>query len=383
MILLYLSVLLVFFGFPFAYYLCAKRYAGQDWSLSIDELYTPTISLLIPTYNEEGAIQLKLENLCKLEYPIERIQIILVDSASTDKTLDKVSEFIKNHPQLDIEVIQESQRSGKSKALNHALKHAKGDVIVVSDADCFLSPKIMSKALPYLADRSVGAVTGREVILNPKQSWVTESEIAYRDFVNVIRLGESKSHSTIFFEGGFGAYKRAKLEEFDSQTGADDSGTAFNIVQKGDRTLFIPEATFFTVFPHSWKGKAYIKLRRASQLLRIWLKCLNLLLKGQLSLPKKIAIPEIFLFIFNPIVFLTVGLIAPIFVVKYPISLVLLATVLLIPKSRMVFFETIQNNCILLGALISLLFHKKFVVWNKVEESRSILTGDFLEGKEI
>ena len=383
MILLYLSVLLVFFGVPYAYYLYAKRYSGQDWNLSIDKFYTPTISLLIPTYNEEGAIQLKLENICKLEYPIERIQIILVDSASTDKTLDKVSEFIKDHPELEIDVIQESQRSGKSKALNQALKHAKGDVIVVSDADCFLSPSTLSKALPYLADSSVGAVTGREVILNPRQSWVTESETAYRSFAHVIRLGESKSHSTIFFEGGFGAYKRAKLQEFDSQTGADDSGTAFNMVQRGDRTLFIPEATFFTAFPHSWKGKFYIKLRRASQLLRIWLKCLSLLLKGQLALPKKIAIPEIFLFLFNPIVFLIAALIAPIFVVKYPISLALVAAVLLVPRSRMVFLEIILNNCILLGALISLLFHKKFVVWNKVEESRSILTGDFLESKEI
>jgi biofilm PGA synthesis N-glycosyltransferase PgaC len=383
MSLLYVSFLLIVFGVPCAYYLYTKRYAGQDWSLNIDKLYNPTISLLVPTYNEEEVVQLKLENLCKLEYPIERIQIIIVDSASEDKTLDKVYEFIKHHPQLDIEVIKESQRCGKSNALNIALQHATGDVIIVSDSDCFLSPDILSKALPYLSDKSVGAVTGREMILNRKQSWITETELEYGNFAHTMRLGESKIHSTIFFEGGFGAYKKEKLVEFDSQTGADDSGTAFNMVQKGDRTLFIPEATFFTVFPYSWKGKAKIKMRRAGQLLGIWSKCLILLLKGQLAIPKKIVVPEIFLFIFNPLVFLMATLMTPIFLINYPIFLIPLAAVLLIPKTRMIFLEFIQNNCILLGALFTRLFHKKFIVWEKAEESRSSSIGDLLIEKKL
>ena len=158
---------------------------------------------------------------------------------------------------------------------------------------------ILVKGLPYLSDPSVGAIAGLEMLLNPNDSWVTNSEVFYNNSVHRVRVGESKIHSTIFFQGGFGAYKRALLKEFDIEN--DDSGTALEIVQKGFRTLLIPEAIYYTAFPRTWRGKFITKIRRALQLIKIWIRCLKLLLNGKLALPKKIVIPEIFLYIFNPV----------------------------------------------------------------------------------
>jgi cellulose synthase/poly-beta-1,6-N-acetylglucosamine synthase-like glycosyltransferase len=175
------------------------------------------------------------------------LQIIVVNDGSTDGTLREVHEFQRFNPNVNIEVLDCSKRRGKTASLNLALNKARGEVIVVSDADCFLSLNVLREALPFLADSSVGAVTGLEVLLNFKDSWVTETEILYNDAVHTIRVGESKVHSTIFFQGGFGAYKRSLLDGgFDVE--ADDSGTALNIVQKGVRTFLLPEVVYFTTF---------------------------------------------------------------------------------------------------------------------------------------
>ncbi len=375
----------VFLGVPSVYYLYMKKAASRPWNLKIDEDYAPLVTVLIPAHNEEKSIRLKLENLWKVKYPKEKIRVILVNDGSTDKTLEEVNDFLNGHPGLSIKILNKAERDGKSKALNFALKHATGDVIVVSDADCFWSPDILVKALPYLSDPSVGAVTGLEELLNPRQSWVTQTETAYNSSVHKIRTGESKIHSTIFFQGGFGAYKCMFLDEFDCD--ADDSGTALNIVQRKARTLLIPEATYFTTFPGTWKGKITVKMRRAGQLIKIWFKCLKLSLKGKLVLPKKICLPEAFLYVFNPIVFFLLVGTTSILLSKHPILFlgfsVVLSPILLIERTRTFFIEVVQDNFVLLGALFAFVLNKEFSIWKTVEGSRTYLTKNMLEREKL
>jgi cellulose synthase/poly-beta-1,6-N-acetylglucosamine synthase-like glycosyltransferase len=229
----------------------------------------------------------------------------------------------------------------------------------------------------------VGGIVGREVILNPDRTWVTKNEALYRKLMSCVRLGESKYYSTIIFEGGFSAYKRTVLDEFDCETGCDDTGTAFNVVQKKVRTILIPEATFFTAFPTTWKGKIVIKVRRASQLVQIWTKCLTYLLKNRLELPKRIAVSEMFLHIFNPLIFVSLALATLLLVFQYPILLLGFLCLLIVPKTRNLLIETLQNNIILLGAIVSLILKRKFVIWTKADESRQELTRDLLVARKL
>lgn len=380
-IIVWVLVCSVFVGVPGVYYLYMKRIASRPWNLKVDKDYAPKVTVLIPTYNEGSVIWLKLENLSKLNYPKDLIQCIVVDSASTDETLDEVDNFASEHPEMKIDVLKEKSRSGKSIALNYALKYAVGDVVVVSDADCFLPSNILEKALPFLADPSVGAVVGKEVLLNQDQSWVTKTEKAYRDSVFTIRLGESKFYSTIFFEGGFSAYKRKFLDGFDCD-GSDDSGTALSVVQKNVRTILLPEAPFFTAFPKSLRGRVIIKMRRASQLMRVWARCINLLLEKKLSLPKRIVLSEVFLYILNPFFFLASVSVTFFLMLEYPFLLVSLL-LLLIPRIRYYFIEVVQDNLILLGAAVSTVFNKRYMTWIKAEDSRLHLTKDLLKSVKL
>jgi len=134
--------------------------------------------------------------------------MIVIDSKSDDRTIDFVKDFAEHHPEINIKVLIESRRKGKSAALNFALKYCEGDVVIVSDADCFWPSNILRKAFPFLADPEVGAISGPKTLLNPQDSWVTKTEQAYLNSMNTIKVGESKVYSTLFFEGGFSAYKK-------------------------------------------------------------------------------------------------------------------------------------------------------------------------------
>lgn len=380
LVLMWIILCLVFIGIPSVYYLYMKLAAATPWRLKVDKNFTPFITILIPARNEEKSIRFKLDNLLKVKYPREKMEILLINDFSTDKTLEEMSNFLSCHTDLNAKVLNVPEHGGKTKALNYALKYATGDIIVVSDSDCFWSPDILVKALPYLTDKSVGAVTGLEILLNPAHSWVTKTEVAYNDIVHTIRVGESKTHSTIFFQGGFGAYRRDILTEFDPE--ADDSGSALNIVQKQARTLLIPEAVYFTTFPSAWKDKIAIKVRRAGQLIRIWFKCIRLMLRGELALPKKIFLPEAFLYIFSPIIFLLLIAITLFLTLKYTVFLLpfsaIFVLVLLIEKSRTLLIETVQDNLVLLSALLASMLGKRDAVWKSVDRARRSLNKDTL-----
>ena len=336
-------------------------------------------------YNEEKIIHLKLENLTKVVYPLDKLEVILVNDCSSDNTLQSVHQYIAKHPLPKISVFDSKEHLGKTACLNNALKNVQADVVIISDADCFWPSDILIKALAYLSDPDVGAITARELLLNPADTWVTLGEQFYDSTIQSVRIGESKLHSTIFFQGGFAAYKRSALLEFNHAT--DDSGTALDIIQNKKRALLIPEIGFFTISPTVWRNKVQVKLRRASQLQQLWARCLCLLFRGKLAIPKRIALPEIFLHIFNPLLMVVLIVLSMSLVIVYPLFglglAVALVGVFAFKRTRMMALELIQNNLILLTALPSFLTNRRFKLWKPIQESRAVLSEKVLREKQL
>ncbi|MEM3702963.1 MAG: glycosyltransferase, partial [Candidatus Bathyarchaeia archaeon] len=324
LILVWLILLGIFMGSYIAYFSYLKIMAGKNWNLKIDPNFSPNITILVPAHNEEENIQAKLENLTKVLYPKEKMEIILIDDASTDQTLAKAQDFIKKHPELPVKILRQNPRKGKASALNKGLESSSNDIIVVTDADSTWPHDVLEKALPYMADPTVGAITGHGAVSNPNVSWITRAEKGYLSIMNLLRLGESKAHSTIRFEGCFCAFKKNAFDRFDAESGADDSGTALKVVQNKFRAIFVPDAQAFLEAPKNFSARVRMKARRAVHLTGLWLNCLNLLLRGRLNLPKRIAIPEIFIMIFNPFIFVVLVGLTSALTVLYPISLVYL-----------------------------------------------------------
>jgi cellulose synthase/poly-beta-1,6-N-acetylglucosamine synthase-like glycosyltransferase len=366
---MFLCSLSIFLGTYSAYFFYIRKNVGRAWGIKVDEGFEPEISILIPVHNEEANIESKLENIKSVSYPREKMEIVVVDDASNDGTVEKVENFMRRYPKLNIKLVRQNPRAGKSAALNKALHVSTNPIVLVSDADTKWPRDILRKALPYLANPEIGAITGRGVNANVEASWVTKAEKSYLQVANFVRLGESKIHSTIRFEGGFCAYKRNAFDIFDCETGSDDSGTALKVVSRGYRSIMVPEAIFYTSFPPSFIAKFKIKLRRANQLISLWVKCLKLLLKRRLSLPKRIVIPEIALFIFNPIILLILIASSVALIILNPLSPLSLAIIFsvlgLLVFVRHVFVELIVDNIILLSALTTYMFRRRYVVWEK------------------
>jgi len=369
LLLLFLTLLSVFSGSYILYFAYIRNYARKPWKLEIDRNFQPKISILVPVYNEESTIESKLRNIKDVSYPKENIEIIVADDASEDETLTKAKGFMDSDQDLSIKIVSQNPRAGKSAALNKALAVSTNPIVIVSDADTQWPSDILQKALPYLSNPKVGAITGRGINRNTDQSWVTKAENTYLQLTSLLRLGESKIHSTIRFEGGFCAYKRNAFEKFDVETGADDSGTALEVIQNNHRTILVPDAIFYTEFPNSLVDKLKIKTRRANQLISLWVKCFKLLLKRHLVLPKRIAIPEMMLFILNPIVLLALIITGVTTVILFPFSLFSLTILLFIGGlllfARRIFFEILLDNLILLYALIAFILGRRYIAWEK------------------
>lgn len=379
--LLFVFLLAIFVGMPATYYLYMRRLSKDPWNIRRDLQYSPSITVIIPMHNEEKIIRLKLENLLKIVYPRDKLQIIVVDDSSEDASVPAVVEFQKSSSEVKIDLLENKGPRGKVESLNLALENSNGDIIVVSDADCFWRPEALVKAVEFLSDPSIGAVTGLELLLNSGATWVTETELMYNDVVHTIRIGESKFYSTIIFQGGFGAYKRSLLEKFDAE--ADDSGTALSIVQKGARAILVSDVVYFTMFPRNLMGKMTTKLRRASTLAKIWFRGLALLLKREIILPNRILLFEAFLHLVNPFVFLLLVLSSILVSLENPILFLVffgfLFAFLLNKSTRMLLIETVQNQLFLIGAILSLVFRWNFRLWSAELDTRDLLTRDMLE----
>jgi cellulose synthase/poly-beta-1,6-N-acetylglucosamine synthase-like glycosyltransferase len=384
MIIIFLLLITGFFSFGILglNLLLMKGAAKKPWCLKIDETFRPSVSIIVPTYNEAQIIRYKLENLSMLNYQKNLMQIVVIDSQSEDGTVDKIKEFIKRNHESRIEIFVEGNRKGKAAALNVALSCCKGDVIIVSDADCFWPPDILMKALPFLADPCVGAVSGPKVLLNSNSSNVALSEDSYLNLMNLVKLGESKIGSTLLFEGGFSAYKKGILEGFDPfMTGSDDCGTVIDVIRQGYRAIIVPEASFYTAFPVTWVERIEIKVRRAVQIIKVMKTYATLFLKNKIRKERGIILKNLFLYLVAPFAFLLFAICTLCLFLSYP-QLILLLLIFLIPKLRFYLIEAITGYIILMIAIILCVLGRNFLVWKKPQD-RTLITREMLIQKHL
>lgn len=371
------------FGILGLNYLYARKAANGPWKIEINKRFSPAVSLIIPTYNEGEIISLKLRNLQKLEYPKKLLQMVFIDSKSTDTTARLIQEFVKQNPDVNAEVIVENERSGKSAALNIALARCTGDVIVISDADCFLPPGTLHKSLPYLADPGVGAISGPKTLLNAEDSWVTKGEDRYLKSANLIKLGDSKNSSTILFEGGFSAFKKKLIDKFDPyNTGSDDCGTVIGILEQNLRAIMVPEAEFFCAFPRDWRGKMEMKIRRANQLVRVLTHYAALLLKGRIRTGKNVVTRSLLTYLVAPILFLLLIVTTPFIALQFPMVLSFLL-LFLVPKLGSLMVEAVLSYTVMIFSIVSATTRRRYLVWESSADRKIPLEKALLERQLI
>jgi len=302
-----LILVLLHFSLPLAYYLYLRRVRlDRPQNIRADPGFRPMVSIVVPTYNEAYLIESKLDNIYSQDYPRDRVEIIVVDSSSSDGTVERVLAWASKHPDANLRIVVEPNRGGKGRALNTALKSSSGDVVVITDADAvWPAPNTLSRSVELLSDPSIGAVSCVKAPIGPGAAGFEDS---YRSYYNVVRVAESKAYSTPIFHGELAAFKRDLLDSvggFPEYIGADDSHTATRIALMGYRAIVSDDLKCLESVPredyHMWR------IRRAQHLIQHFLETLKLAGRAR-RIFKAILYIEAYLHLANPMLLPTAAI---------------------------------------------------------------------------
>jgi len=362
-----LSLAFIHFGVPLGYYAYLKRtWLRKPWGIRSDPSYAPSVTIIVPTYNEAGLIEKKLDDISRQDYPKDRIEVLVIDSASSDGTASIARRWSEEHPDLKISVIEEPSRRGKAYALNRALSYASGEIVVITDADSrWGTSDALRRAVSKFSDPSVGAIS---CIKDPEAPGAAGVEEGYRGYYNVLRVAESKAWSTPVFHGELAAFRKdvlVKMGGFPTDIGADDSYTATRIALVGFRSIVAEDVKCIEAVPK--KGYSMWRIRRAQHLLQHFSKTL----REEHKIPEKfkpILCTETFLHLVNPWILLA----AIVLLLASAVMGSILAAMLLATGVALLLYKPyrtwIATQLYLMAAAVRNLRTKE-IVWEKQEKS--------------
>jgi cellulose synthase/poly-beta-1,6-N-acetylglucosamine synthase-like glycosyltransferase len=163
----------------------------------------PTVTILVPAYNEAACIAATIENKLAQDYPPDRLEIIVVSDASDDGTDD----IVRRYADRGVKLLRRAARQGKAAALNEAIRHAGGEIVVFSDANSTFAPDALRRMVENFADSRVGYVTGSLEYLHGEEASGRGSG-AYMRYENWLRRIETRVDSVIGVNGGVDAMRR-------------------------------------------------------------------------------------------------------------------------------------------------------------------------------
>jgi glycosyltransferase involved in cell wall biosynthesis len=328
-----LLLLLIHFGEPLYYFISIRKN-----ELNITPVYVdpPKVSIIIPTYNEGNRIKEKIKNVLD-SYPNDYMEILLVDSSN-----DGTDEIVKSMGIPQLRIIKEKERRGKIFAVKEGIKNARNNLVIITDADATWQNPLIN-AVKYLGGE-IGAVSCIK-------SANSETENAYRNFYNLIRLGESAIFATPIFHGEMTAFRKDIINEKDlPNVGADDSTIATLTALKGFRAICVKDLLAKEIAP---KGLDYVswKMRRGSHLVRHFLRNILSVIKTKNNKFKKIFVEEFYLHIINPWILILGILFLGIGNIDILVALLLLLLIFLVyGKTREVIRAWIPNQFFLILA---------------------------------
>lgn len=197
----------------------------------------PTVSLIIAAYNEADVIAKKLDNSQQLDYPADKLQVMVVADGSDDET----AAIAQRYADQGVTVLFSPERRGKSDALNRGVAQATGEILVFSDANAYYYPQALQNLVRHFADPRVGCVSGRKTV-HDSQSQIAQSEGLYWKYESRLKQLETNTGSTVGVVGEMNAIRKQLFEPIPKHVINDDSYLALRILSQGYRVVYEPEA---------------------------------------------------------------------------------------------------------------------------------------------
>ncbi len=231
-----LAVLLyTYFGYPLLLACChfiCRRQASRA-----DDGFCPRVSIVLAAYNEVDCIRRKLENCLSLDYPAEKLQILVGSDGCDDGTNEIVAQFADR----GVELLAFHPRRGKMATVNRVVKQATGEICVFSDISELFEPDAVRKLMRHFADPEIGAVTGNH-IYNQEKSGLGAGSAFYWKYVRFMQQIESRLYTVCRCDGTIYACRRELFPFPPDHTINDDVAVPLGIIAGGKRVVFEPQA---------------------------------------------------------------------------------------------------------------------------------------------
>ncbi|MBN1793400.1 MAG: glycosyltransferase family 2 protein [Candidatus Omnitrophica bacterium] len=198
-----------------------------------DEALEPTVTLLIPAYNEEAYIGEKIENSLNLDYPPERLRIVIANDGSVDRTVEIAKQF-----EGRVEVIGFEENRGKARLINHVMERVESEIVVFSDASCFLDRHALRIMMRNFKDERVGCVCGLYRLKDAREAVHPQNEGLYWKYETFIKRKESDICSILGAHGAIYGIRRALFVPLGEGVINDDYFIPMQIVAAGHRAIY-------------------------------------------------------------------------------------------------------------------------------------------------
>lgn len=266
----WLALLLLFYtyaGYPLVLALLRRR---TQQAVTEEHTLLPFVTVVIAAYNEEAVITAKLRNTLALQYPHERLRIMVVADGSTDTTVQQAQQFAR------VEVLHKPQRKGKAAALNRAMEHIQEGIVVITDANTTLNAGALLHLVAPFINATVGGVAGAKKVQDAQSN--ASAEGWYWKYESALKQLESDFYTVVGAAGELFAFKRALYQTIPEQVITDDFYISLCINLQRYRIAYAPGAV--SMEPPSlslhdeWKRKVRIAAG-GFQSLRYFTQALN------------------------------------------------------------------------------------------------------------
>ena len=246
----------VYVGYPVLVYLMSLLFPRSIERAEIE----PNVTVLITAFNEEDSIREKLENTLKIDYPADKLEILVASDGSTDRTDSIAAEFAPR----GVRLFRQEGRVGKTTTQNNAVEQASGEIVLFSDATTMYRDDVFRQLLPAFADSSVGCVAGRLVYVDEGGTTVGHGAKSYWGYETVIKIAESRACSLIGASGCLYAVRRSAYEPMYAEA-CSDFLICTSLFRKVLRSVFAPDAVCFERTNHRAADELRMRVRVISQ----------------------------------------------------------------------------------------------------------------------
>jgi len=222
-----------YFIYPAAIIMVSKILKSENEIKNQDIVY-PSVSIIIAAYNEEKVILQKIKNTLSLDYPCDKLQVIVVSDGSDDNTQEIVNKFSSD----EFLSLHQKERNGKSAALNRGVEVASGDILVFSDANNDFCSDAIQQLIKHFDNPETGAVSGaKHIYANDKRQAATGDGLYWR-YESKIKQAESDLGSITGAEGEILALRKNLFKPIDRKKINDDAAITFDVIKSGYRVLY-------------------------------------------------------------------------------------------------------------------------------------------------